>query len=315
MVVSDIDGTLLNSDSLVSAAVVDAVLDARKAGVIFTLATGRRYITTQKVLEELRLLPLHEYETDFKARGQTPALDALHRPPVIVQTGAVIVSADGHDLLFRDPLPEDDARRALRILVEAGLQPIVYEDRVHEQHLLTGPERFDSAGASQYLSSNPHLVVRVPYEELIFNYDPLQIAVIDRRELLEPIMERLDNVNCRTLLSYSGILDSCFMEVFHIGCNKARAVERLANYLGFGIADTVCIGDNWNDVEMLAQAGCGIAVANAEVGVAPYARRVTVSNDEDAVAVVLREILAGVEPGRANPTYGALESVEPLLAD
>ncbi|MGH2345608.1 MAG: HAD family hydrolase, partial [Chloroflexota bacterium] len=53
----------------------------------------------------------------------------------------------------------------------------------------------------------------------------------------------------------------------------------------------------------LTHAGCGIAVGNADPGVLPVARRVTVTNDEDAVAVVLREILAGQEPGHPNPLY------------
>ncbi|MDB5058422.1 MAG: family phosphatase [Chloroflexi bacterium] len=315
MVVSDIDGTLLNSESEVTDAVRAAVAEARRAGVIFTLATGRRYATTEKILRELDLLPDGApLDLDGLVRDSRAA-QALISPPIVLQTGAVVVSADGHQLLFRDPIAHEDAQYVLRTLLSAGLQPILYEDRIPHQRLYTGPEEFDSPGARQYLSNNPHLVVRVPYDELIVEGDQLQIVVVDRREVLEPVMPRLEFAHCRTLLSYSGALDSCFMEVFHKGCTKRRAVERLAQHLGFGIEDTVCIGDNWNDIEMLAGAGCGVAVSNAEPGVSPFARRITVSNDEDAVAVVLRDILAGREPGQANPAYEHGPVAAQIVAD
>jgi hydroxymethylpyrimidine pyrophosphatase-like HAD family hydrolase len=303
MVVSDIDGTLLNSKSVLSPAVRAAVADARRAGIIFTLATGRRYVTTEKIVQELGLINPPALSSLADPAGIGAFQSAVLNPPLVLQTGAVIVTSDGRHLLVRHPLPVDDARMAIRLLIEAGLQPILYEDRIVDQRLYTGPLEYDSRAATKYLGSNPHLVVRVAHHDLPLGTDPLQIAVIDSRERLEQKMPALGLANCRTLMSYSGILDSCFMEIFHKDCTKGRAVARLAEYLGFGIEDTVCIGDNWNDIEMLAVAGCGVAVGNSETGVAPFARRVTVSNDEDAVAVVLRQILAGEEPGVPNPLY------------
>ncbi len=311
MVVSDIDGTLLNSASELTPAVRAAVADARKAGIIFTVATGRRYATTMNIAQDLELISSGGTPGNAGAGSDGHVASALLNPPLIVQTGAAVVTSDGRDLLFRDPLPIDDARLALQLLLEAGLQPILYEDRILDQRLFTGPVEFESPAATKYLNNNPHLVVRVPHRELLLDADPLQIAVIESRERLEARMPALGLANCRTLLSYSGNLDSCFMEIFHKDCTKGRAVARLANYLGFGIEETVCIGDNWNDIEMLAGAGCGIAVANAEPGASPFARRVTVSNDQDAVAVVIRQILAGEEPGEANPAYALGRRLQP----
>jgi hydroxymethylpyrimidine pyrophosphatase-like HAD family hydrolase len=308
MIVSDIDGTLLNSSSELTPSVRSAIADARMAGVIFTLATGRRYVTTEKIVHELGLAETPSAPFD---RPRSEGIEAaILNPPLVLQTGAAIVTSDGKHLLLRDPVPIADAQLAVRMLIDAGLQPILYEDRVQDQRLFTGPIEFDSEAATKYLSNNPHLVVRVPYAELPLDDEVLQIAVIDSRDRLEQRMPPLGLANCRTLLSYSGNLDSCFMEIFHRDCTKGRAVARLATYLGFAIEDTVCIGDNWNDIEMLAAAGCGIAVANAEPGVAPFARRLTVSNDADAVALVIRQILAGEEPGEVNPEYKPLTHVK-----
>lgn len=290
MVVADIDGTLLDSTGTLRPTVRDAVTRARRSGIVFTLATGRRYITTRPVLEALGL--------DDHKRGHGPTL-----PPVVLQTGALTTDASGLEVLYRDPVPLEDARRAIRILIDHDLQPIVYQNQVSEQRLFTGPADRDSRGARQYLSGNPHLVERRPYGELIVDEDPLQLAVIGDREPLEAAMPQLILAQCRTILSYSDTLDSYFMEVFHRTCNKGRATARVARDFGFTMADVVCVGDNWNDIEMLAMAGCGVAVANATHGVEPYARRRSPSNDEDAVAVLLDQVLAGDEPGVPNPLY------------
>jgi Cof subfamily protein (haloacid dehalogenase superfamily) len=298
LVVSDIDGTLLDSSSRVRATVLDAIRRARKAGIVVTLATGRRYATTRPILEQLGLPA-----DDTSSANGRHKLDGPLLAPVILQTGALVVSADGRQVLYRNPLPRHDARRAIAALVQRGLQPIVYEDRVIDQRLLSGPPDRDSRAARQYLSGNPQLVERRPYDRLIVDGDPLQLAVIGDRQPLAEAIPFLTMAHCRTILSYSANLDSYFMEVFHKSCTKGNATAFLARRLGLDLDQVVCIGDNWNDVEMLAMAGCGVAVANAAPGIAPYARRLAPRNDEDAVAVIVDQILAGDEPGLPNPEY------------
>lgn len=294
MVVADIDGTLLNERRVLAPVVAEAIERARAAGLYVTVATGRRYLTTAPVLLDLGL------EHYGAAPGMPGGL-----PPVVLQTGAVVVTADGRDVLYRDPMPREDAQQAIEVLVELGLQPIVYENNVLGQRLYTGPEACDSRGARAYLQGNPEHVVRRDYKHLVIHEDPLQLAVIGDRAPLEAAIPHLVLAQCRTILSYSDHLDSYFMEVFHKRCSKGRAARWLAEHLGLRMDQVVCIGDNWNDVEMLAMAGCGIAVGNAAPGVERYARRRAPRNDQDAVAVILDQILAGDEPGTPNAAYDA----------
>ena len=299
MLVSDIDGTLLTSQSELASGVLSAIDRARHAGIIVTIATGRRFATCEKLLHDLGLYgPLGP--TPIRA---VPVEVAMQSPPIILETGAIVSSADGRQVLFRDPLSPASGRQAIRILVEAGLQPIAYEERVIEQRLFTGPADNDSPSATEFLSRNPELVIRMPYARLASDIDPVHIVVVDTFARVEAVLARLELADCRTLISYSPNLDSCFLEVFHGDCSKGRAVAWLAGYFGLSLEQVVCIGDNWNDVEMLSMAGCGVAVANAEPGVKAYAKRTTVSNDEDAVAVVLGQLMAGKQPGQSNPAY------------
>lgn len=302
LVISDIDGTLLDSTSTLRPSVIAAVQAAREAGIIFTLATGRRYVTTEPILRELGLLDA--------SGGAAPDLgdpatleSSVILPPVTLNGGAVVATTDGTKVLFRNPLARECALQAAQILVGLGLQPILYEDEVNEQRLYTGPACFDNPATSRYLANHPHVVLRQQYDAWALDRDPLQLAVIGPLAALQDAASQLALVGSRVITSHSPSLDAYFMEMFHHACDKASASEQVASLLGLTMAETVCIGDNWNDLEMLTHAGCGIAVGNADPGVLPVARRVTVTNDEDAVAVVLREILAGREPGRPNPLY------------
>lgn len=82
-----------------------------------------------------------------------------------------------------------------------------------------------------------------------------------------------------------------WLEVARGGVTKASALARVATHLDIDHSQVVAIGDNINDVAMLRWAGWGVAVANGTPEARAAADHVTVSNEEDAVAVVIEQIL------------------------
>ncbi|GAC1407216.1 MAG: Cof-type HAD-IIB family hydrolase [Chloroflexota bacterium] len=278
LVALDIDGTLLTSNAVVSPRTRASIAAAQAAGILVTLATGRRYVTTLHLVEQLEL-----------------------RLPAIVQTGALVVQPPAGERLYDNPMPEGAAHEALRILLDQGLQPIVYENAVLEQRLYTGPAEYDSRGARDYFEGNPELIRRLPHDAMLMaegvGGTPLELAVIDALAPLQRVVPLLTMAGCRTIISYSGTLDSYFMEVFRATCSKGAALRWLAAYCGVDMAETVAIGDNYNDVEMLQAAGLGVAMGNAEAEVKECADVLTLSNDQDGVAAVLDQIMAGTSIG------------------
>jgi hydroxymethylpyrimidine pyrophosphatase-like HAD family hydrolase len=83
------------------------------------------------------------------------------------------------------------------------------------------------------------------------------------------------------------------LDVLAAGCSKAAALVALAASLGIDLADTVAAGDHWNDVEMLAVAGLGIAMGNAPAGVQARADLVTGTCDADGLAQALEPLAFG----------------------
>lgn len=88
------------------------------------------------------------------------------------------------------------------------------------------------------------------------------------------------------------ISGASWIEVSRAGVTKASTLARVSAGLGIEAAGVVAVGDNVNDVEMLRWAGCGVAVANATPEALAAADLVTVSNEEDAVALLIEDILS-----------------------
>ena len=82
-----------------------------------------------------------------------------------------------------------------------------------------------------------------------------------------------------------------FLEFLAPGVNKGRAVRYLARHLGVDLRDTMAIGDQLNDREMLAEVGLGVAMGGARAEVREVARLVAPPVEEEGVAQVLEELI------------------------
>lgn len=70
--------------------------------------------------------------------------------------------------------------------------------------------------------------------------------------------------------------------------NKGNALKALCDHLSLDLIEVVAFGDDYNDLEMIQEAGCGVAMANAVPEISASADQQTLSNDEDGVAVWLQ---------------------------
>lgn len=80
-----------------------------------------------------------------------------------------------------------------------------------------------------------------------------------------------------------------FMEIMPRGVDKAAALERMLMSLGCTREETVCCGDGFNDISMLAYAGTGVAMGNAQPEVKAAADYITATNDEDGLVEVIEK--------------------------
>ncbi len=81
------------------------------------------------------------------------------------------------------------------------------------------------------------------------------------------------------------------LEINEKGATKGQAILTLAEYLGIDPSQTIGFGDGANDISMMKAVGIGVAMENAIDEVKEAADLVTLTNDEDGVAVALEKIL------------------------
>jgi FMN hydrolase / 5-amino-6-(5-phospho-D-ribitylamino)uracil phosphatase len=109
------------------------------------------------------------------------------------------------------------------------------------------------------------------------------------RSHLAPGLEGTARIE-RTLYPRLGV---ALLDVLDPGVGKAEAVRFLQARWGVTASQTLAIGDNWNDQEMLASAGLGLVMGNADPQMLALGLPVLPTNDEDGVAFAIeRHVLA-----------------------
>lgn len=273
----DIDGTLLGPGSILAERTRRAVHAAGAAGWLVTLATGRRWGATKPVADALGLAS-----------------------PLICFNGALIRESVSGEILHYNPLPTNAVSPLIRNLVERGLQPIIYEDFASGEQLLTGPAERDSAQIAHWLEQindeyGP-IVSRVSYEMLAQTPSATRIVVFDeiaRVEGIGTIAEEF-GLAARVLFYPVERHGALMAELLHPDGTKAVALAALAARYGLTMAEVIAVGDGHNDVEMLAEAGIGVAMGQAPPEVIAHATMTIGSNVDDGLAAFIEdELLSG----------------------
>ena len=267
----DIDGTLLGPGGHLGDRTRHAVHAAGEAGWLVTLATGRRWASTKPVADELGL-----------------------ESPLIVYNGALIRDSVTAEVLFYNPLPHHVVEPLVRALVARGLQPVVYEDVAAGERLLSGPAEHDPPILAAWLAGIP--VERLLYDELANVGTAVRLLAYDEVAKVRGVEDLAHELGLeyRTLWYPVEHDDKQMAELLHPSGTKAAALHALAARYGLTMAEVVAAGDGHNDVEMLAEAGVGVAMGQAPEEVRRHAA-LTIGHhvDEGLAEFIERELLHG----------------------
>ncbi len=261
---TDMDGTLLNSDSAVAREDREATAEYIRQGGRFGISTGRHHQNA------LRFLPGLE----------------INAPSVIINGAAVYDFTLGrsfHTRYLRRETGDPALRKALETI--PGVDLMVYTD--DGIFYVTPREQ-----AEPRLLELHQPCSFVSWDDL----DPLPwikclvYAPPEHLEELSSLLSFQEGSGCALLPgSDGGRLRYC--EVMPEGVSKGSALESLRSHPDLAGRTFFAMGDYWNDYELLTAADVPIAPANAIPEIRALARYVTVSNDEHAVARVLTELI------------------------
>jgi hypothetical protein len=261
----DIDGTLLRTDKTISPRTLAALDAARAGGAHLVLVTGRRYPAARRVAEMIG-----------------------GRLDLVLHNGALIF--ENGEILRRRLLPREVARTAVRLGRALGADPVIHCGAGGEGRLLVEGIEPSNTLLVYYLDKSHPDVVTVPDLETALEEDPLQVmfggGIPDMTALLPHLAVGLGGSAKieRTLYPHVGV---GILDVLEPSVGKGEAVRFLQGRWGVGAAETLAVGDNWNDHEMLAEAGLGLVMGNADPELCALGLPLLPSNDDDGVAIAL----------------------------
>ena len=82
-----------------------------------------------------------------------------------------------------------------------------------------------------------------------------------------------------------------YLEILPLGVSKGSALEAMVETLGISLGETIAVGDNWNDLEMIEAAGLGVAMGHAPAGVRARAGYVCPTVEEEGVREVIERFV------------------------
>jgi HAD-superfamily hydrolase, subfamily IIB len=268
MIISDLDGTLLNSEVRLSEFTVNALNSLIRRGVNFTYATARSLNSAMKLTKALEL-----------------------SLPVITYNGACIKSPETGEIIEIQSLDEDQVGLITETLNKFGVSPLVYTYLDGEEKVLW-QRGTESAGMQHYLDSRRDDERMLPVDSFddLFCGEIFYVTCIENTdELLSPILADLTSEDSLSCLLQKDIYDppSYWLEIMDYRVSKAHALDTIKKLTG--MERIISFGDSINDVPLFEVSDECYAVANAVEPLKKVADDVIESNDEDAVAKWLIE--------------------------
>ena len=277
LIALDIDGTLLNPQFQISSADLGALRRAHQRGIEILLVTGRRHTFALPIAQQL-------------------GFDLW----LVSSNGAVTRSLAG-DTFHRDLLPRETCRELCGVMQEFRGQTVLTFDRHGKGTIIVERLRELEASIQRWLEKNMEYIDFVIPIENALTTDPIQAMFCGPVALMQKAQEVLGN--CRlpvTVLrtEYPG-RDLCIVDVLNAECSKGHALERWACQRGYRREQVMAIGDNYNDIEMLAFAGRPFIMGNASEELRGRGWTLTFSNAENGVAAAVQHVLDGTPLGNA----------------
>ena len=282
LIAIDIDGTLLNPEFQISETDLSTLRHAHAEGVEVILVTGRRHTFALPIAQQL-------------------GFDLW----LISSNGAVTRSLAG-ETFHRDLLPEPTCRQLVEVMREFRGQTVLTFDSNELESNGSGSiviERLDELEASiqRWLEKNRQYIQFVVPIENALTRDPVQAMFCGPVADMQRVLQVLGSCGLPiTVLrtEYPG-RDLSIVDVLNAGCSKGHALERWANYRRITREQVMAIGDNYNDIEMLAFAGHPFIMGNASEELRDRGWKLTRSNAQSGVAAAIEHVLYGkaLEPG------------------
>jgi len=238
---------------------IAAIEAVRNAGIHFTIATGRMFRS---------VLPY--------------ALQAGLEAPLVCYQGAAVVDPVTKEWLLHEPIPVALAREAIEAVEAEGFRLNCYvDDELYVAEL--------TENARSYADFQNLPITEVGELADWLERPPTKLVVVADPDRLDALRPRLETRFSERLFIAKSL--PYFLELASPRVSKGSGLAFVAAHLGFPLERTVAFGDGENDLELIDEAGFGIAVENGHDLLLERAQWICPSPEEEGVAQVLESLL------------------------
>ncbi len=267
LIALDIDGTLLDSKFQLPDDNRRAVSAAVDAGIEVALVTGRRFDFARPIAEQLGC-PL----------------------TMIVNNGALVKTSDGVTRL-RHLLSASTAREVLLATPEFRPGTAIVFDRPRDNQVIYEHIDWNDPHRQGYYERNREYLSEVNPLEDCLTEDPIGVMytgpVAEIHQAHDILRKHPAYGSFSLALTEYPARDFAMVDVAHPSVSKGSALAEWTAYRGYSRSETMAIGDNHNDREMLEFAGLPIVMGNCVQELKNIGWRSTLSNDESGVAAAI----------------------------
>lgn len=279
--VTDLDGTLLNSDHKLSEYSMNAIKTAMDKGIPVCIATGRSYNDILEIISELDV-----------------------KPYIISSNGASVYNTNG-EKMYSISIPKDQVREIITYLKAQNLEFEVADDEytyITQKGLDILHQELEDVGSVDtkkreeleqdvlgLVLSQGNLKV-VPDMEVLLDSIESANSVSSISAYLNKIHKAMERFTMdKRILTFSSWKYN--FEMTSSDTSKGIALKHLCEHLRIDLSDVAVIGDNYNDLSMIKIAGIKGAMGNAVENIKSMADFQAPTNDEDGAAKFLYKLM------------------------
>lgn len=259
--VTDLDGTLLNTQDRISPLSIQIINDLVDKGMLFTYATARSLVSASIVTEGLST-----------------------KVPIIAYNGAFIIQPSTGEILSQEGFTDDERSRVKTVLESSRISPLVYS-------FINGIERvswipqYENDGIRRYLSKRKgdKRFRAVASVDSLFEGDVFYYTCIGEKDELQPVYDSFSSDSrYRCTFQQELYRPEYWCEIMPALASKANAISKLKNM--WGCTHIISFGDAVNDIPMFEISDECYAVSNAVDELKALATGIIGSNEDDGVA-------------------------------
>ncbi|MFK8242871.1 MULTISPECIES: Cof-type HAD-IIB family hydrolase [unclassified Facklamia] len=258
LIAIDLDGTLLNSQGMITKENIDALYFAHQQGVKIVLCTGRPYFAMKDFVSEIGLNSDDDY--------------------IITFNGGLVQKAANGEIIKQYVLTPRDLKRW-----DSLTQQLALPLNLIDQAFVYEPHQYPENHPSIYLDERKNLATCfMDYDAFDSEHEFNKFVVCCEPNYLD---QQIQLIPKEFFEDYSVFKSRTnLLEIVEKSVTKGNILLELAKHLEIAADELMAIGDQENDLTMIEVAGVGVAMGNAVDSVKQAAQYITATNDENGVA-------------------------------